>query len=313
MLEKILNNYGKSKTPCLFVINFDKSDFFIKPLSELDDDILFEIEKTPKNHHKNISYSFTPPTYKEYKKYFDKVIENIKKGNTYLFNLTFASEFETTLNLKTIYQISDARFKLYFKDRFICFSPERFINIKDNKIYTYPMKGTIDAKTKDAEQKILSNKKEMAEHIMVVDLLRNDLNMVSKKVKVEKFRYIETIKAGSRELLQVSSKISGELEENWQERLGSIISTLLPAGSITGTPKKETTKLIKTIENYNRGFFSGVFGLFDGKSLDSAVMIRFIEKKKSKLYYKSGGGITIDSNPQSEYNELKEKVYVPIF
>ena len=313
MLEKILNDYGKSKTPCLFIINFDKSDFYISPLKELDDDILFEIEKTPKTHHKNISYSFTPPTFKEYKKAFDKVIENIKKGNTYLFNLTFASEFESSHDLKTIYKISDARFKLYFKDKFICFSPERFINIEDNKIYTYPMKGTIDAKIKNAEQKILSNEKEKAEHIMVVDLLRNDLNMVSKKVKVEKFRYIETIKAGVRELLQVSSKISGELEESWQNRLGSIISTLLPAGSITGTPKKETTKLIKEIENYQRGFFSGVFGVFDGESLDSAVMIRFIEKKDDKLYYKSGGGITIDSDSKDEYNELKEKIYVPVF
>ncbi len=313
MIETILNDYGKKKTPCLFIISFDKSDFYIKSLNEIDSDVLFEIEKSPSSHHKPISYSFTPPSYKEYKKAFDQVIENIKKGNTYLFNLTFPSKFETTQDLKTIYQISDARFKLYFKDKFICFSPERFVNIKDNKIYTYPMKGTIDAKIKDAKQKILSNQKEMAEHVMVVDLLRNDLNMVSKKVKVEKFRYIDKIKAGERELLQVSSKISGELEDGWQSRLGTIISTLLPAGSITGTPKKETTRLIKEIESYDRGFFSGVFGVFDGESLDSAVMIRFIEKKDNKLYYKSGGGITIDSDAKSEYNELQEKVYVPIF
>ena len=175
------------------------------------------------------------------------------------------------------------------------------------------MKGTIDAKIKGAYEKILSNKKEMAEHVMVVDLLRNDLNMVSKNVKVEKFRYIDKIKAGNRELLQVSSKISGGLEDGWQNRLGSLLTTLLPAGSITGTPKKITTKLIKEIENYNRDFFSGVFGVFDGKSLDSAVMIRFIEKSKNGLVYKSGGGITIDSIAKEEYNELKEKVYVPVF
>ena len=313
MVETILNDYGKRKIPCLFIISFDKSDFYIKPLNEIDSDVLFEIEKSPLSHHKPISYSFTPPSYKEYKKAFDKVIENIKKGNTYLFNLTFASEFKTSYDLKTIYKISDAKFKLYFKNRFICFSPERFVNIKDNKIYTYPMKGTIDAKIKNAKQKILSNQKEMAEHVMVVDLLRNDLNMVSKKVKVEKFRYIDKIKAGSRELLQISSKISGELESGWQSRLGTIITTLLPAGSITGTPKKETTKLIKSIENYDRGFFSGIFGVFDGDSLDSAVMIRFIEKIDGKLYYKSGGGITIDSNPKDEYSELKEKIYVPVF
>jgi para-aminobenzoate synthetase component 1 len=175
------------------------------------------------------------------------------------------------------------------------------------------MKGTIDAKIPDAKEKILSNKKEMAEHVMVVDLLRNDLNIVSKHVKVEKFRYVESIKAGSRELLQVSSKISGELEESWQDRLGSIMIKLLPAGSITGTPKKKTVEIIKEVEGYERGFFTGVFGVFDGDSLDSAVMIRFVERQGDKLYYKSGGGITIDSKVEDEYNELKEKVYVPVF
>jgi para-aminobenzoate synthetase component 1 len=153
----------------------------------------------------------------------------------------------------------------------------------------------------------------MAEHVMVVDLLRNDLSMVSKKVRVDKFRYIEKIKAGERELLQVSSKIHGELEESWQDRLGDIITTLLPAGSITGTPKKRTTQIIKEIENYNRGFFSGIFGVFDGNSLDSSVMIRFIERNGDQLIYKSGGGITIDSNIKEEYKEMCEKVYVPFF
>jgi len=313
MIKKLLNNYGKTKTPCLFIISFDKSHYYIKPLDEIDSDILFCIDKPQTIHHQDLNYSFQSIDFKSYKKAFDEVIKNIKQGNTYLLNLTFESKFQTKESLKTIYEISDAKFKLYFKDKFVCFSPERFINIKNNKIYTYPMKGTIDAKIKGAYEKILSNKKEMAEHVMVVDLLRNDLNMVSKNVKVEKFRYIEKIKAGNRELLQVSSKISGELKENWQENLGDLLTTLLPAGSITGTPKKSTTKLIKDIENYERGFFSGVFGVFDGENLDSGVMIRFIQKSKNGLVYKSGGGITIDSDALLEYNELKEKVYVPVF
>jgi len=312
-MEKLLNFYGKNKIPTLFIINFDKSSYYIKPLDEVDEDILFSIDQKPKQHHKPIKYSFEAVDFKEYKKAFDKVIDNIKRGNSYLLNLTFASKLNIEHDLKTIYEISDAKFKLYFKDRFVCFSPERFINIKNNTIYTYPMKGTIDAKIKNAKEKILSNKKEMAEHVMVVDLLRNDLNMVSKDVKVERFRYIDKIKAGERELLQVSSKISGKLQKNWQDNLGTIISKLLPAGSITGTPKKKTVELIEEIENYKRGFFTGVFGIFDGNSLDSAVMIRFIQKEKDGLYYKSGGGITIDSNAKDEYNELKEKIYVPVF
>ena len=173
------------------------------------------------------------------------------------------------------------------------------------------MKGTIEASTPNAKEKILANEKEMAEHIMIVDLMRNDLGMVATDIKVEKFRYIEKIKAGDKELLQVSSKISAKLPTNWRENISSILNTMLPAGSITGTPKRSTVEIIKNIENYKREFYTGVFGIFDGKNLYSAVMIRFIENRDGKLFYKSGGGITIDSDAQSEYVELIDKIYLP--
>jgi len=311
-LKEKLNSFGKKREPIFFVIDFEAKNYYISPLDELDSDIKYSFnEKKKISHNKKVPYTFYPVNIKRYKKSFFKVQEEIKKGNTYLINLTFPSKLEIEYDLKEIYDYTDARFKLYFKDKFVCFTPERFVEIKDNFIYTYPMKGTIEASIKNAKQKIMNDKKEMAEHVMVVDLLRNDLSMVSKKVRVEKFRYIEKIKAGERELLQVSSKIKGELEPSWQDRLGKILTTMLPAGSITGAPKKSTTEIIKEVEDYERGFFSGIFGVFDGESLDSAVMIRFIEKTENGLVYKSGGGITIDSKCESEYLEMCEKVYVP--
>ena len=174
------------------------------------------------------------------------------------------------------------------------------------------MKGTIDADIFNAREKILSNKKEMAEHIMIVDLMRNDLSMVGNTIRVEKFRYIDKIEAGDKELFQVSSKITAKLPSDWRENLGDILDKILPAGSITGTPKKSTINIIESIEDYNREFYTGVFGIFDGDNLYSAVMIRFIEKESNRLYYKSGGGITIDSSLESEYNELLDKIYLPI-
>ena len=154
--------------------------------------------------------------------------------------------------------------------------------------------------------------KEMAEHTMVVDLLRNDLGIVSSRVRVDKFRYIETINAGDKKLLQVSSKISGHLEDNWNDKIGDILTSILPAGSITGTPKKKTVEILNGIEEYERGFYTGVFGVFDGENLDSSVMIRFIQKdQNSETYYKSGGGITCDSNASLEYQELIDKIYLP--
>ncbi len=313
-IKQKLNDFGRKREPIFFVIDFEAKEHYIKPLKSLDDDIFFSLKKEIKPHfNKKLPYRFTPIDYPTYKKAFDKIQEEIKKGNSYLINLTFSSKLEIDYTLKEIYDYTDAKFKLYFKDKFVCFTPERFVEIKKNKIYTYPMKGTIEASIPDAKEKILNNKKEMAEHVMVVDLLRNDLSQISKKVEVLKFRYIEKIKAGERELLQVSSKIKGELKENWQDSLGDILTSLLPAGSITGTPKKSTTKIIKEVENYNRGFFSGVFGVFDADELESAVMIRFIEKNGDGLVYKSGGGITIDSDPILEYQEMCEKIYVPFF
>jgi len=313
-LKEKLNSFGKKREAIFFVIDFEAKKHYISPLSRLDDDILFSLDSS-KNIHKDkkVPYTYHPISFPKYSKAFNKIQEQIKKGNTYLINLTAPSKLEISYSLKEIYNYSDAKFKLYFKDKFVCFSPERFVEIKKDKIYTYPMKGTIEASVEDAKNKILNDKKERAEHVMVVDLLRNDLSQVSKKVRVEKFRYIEKIKAGERELLHVSSKIKGELGKNWQDNLGDILTKLLPAGSITGAPKKSTVKIIKEVEDYERGFFSGIFGVFDGESLDSSVMIRFVEKYDKGLIYKSGGGITIDSDVRDEYIEMCEKVYVPFF
>ncbi len=313
-LRDKLNDYGKRRVPLFFLIDFEQEDYALHPLNKIPKDIYFSIDKQKSPiYNKKIPYSSRTVTFKNYQKSFDKVIAQIREGNTYLLNLTFASKLNIDYSLKEIYDYTDAKFKLLYKDKFVCFTPERFINIQNNTIYTYPMKGTIDASIPNAKKRILNNKKEMAEHVMVVDLLRNDISQIAKKVRVEKFRYIDKIKAGDRTLLQVSSKIKGELPDNWQDNLGDNLLKLLPAGSITGAPKKSTTDIIKKIENYQRGFFTGIFGVFDGTDLDSAVMIRFIEKTPSGLVYKSGGGITIDSDCEDEYNELKEKIYVPFF
>jgi para-aminobenzoate synthetase component 1 len=136
--------------------------------------------------------------------------------------------------------------------------------------------------------------------------------MVAKNVKVEKFRYIEHLITSDKHLLQLSSKISGELPSDYTKHIGDIIFRLLPAGSISGAPKKKTIEIIHEVEPYNRGYYTGIMGYFDGKNLDSGVMIRFIEKTPQGLIYKSGGGITTMSDVNKEYQELIDKVYVPI-
>jgi para-aminobenzoate synthetase component I len=245
-----------------------------------------------------------------YRGMFDQVIAAIRSGHTYLLNLTQPTPLVTDLTLDEIYDRSTGRFRLQVADELVCSSPERFVRIVDGTISTYPMKGTIDAAAPGAAERILADPKEMAEHRMVVDLLRNDLCRVATGVRVDRFRYVEQIRAGDKDLLQVSSQISGDLGPDWRERLGQVLRDLLPAGSITGTPKTSTVQLIRQIEGYDRGFYTGVFGVYDGSALDSAVMIRFVERAGDGLVAKSGGGITIDSDPVSEHAELVDKVYV---
>ena len=129
--------------------------------------------------------------------------------------------------------------------------------------------------------------------------------------KVSRFRYIDRIDTPQRSILQVSSEIKGKLPYDWQHHLGEIICSMLPAGSISGAPKQATINLIKRAEGEPRGFYSGVFGYYNGEVLDSAVMIRYIEQVGSQYYFRSGGGITVNSDCLSEYNEVIAKIYLP--
>jgi len=316
-MRDLLNRLGAQRTPFLFVLDYELASPYICPLDELPNNIhvttplyctkapLKEL-KTPPTFHK------TPLTYEDYSKKFQDIQKHITQGNTYLANLTQPTPIAFEGSLTSLYTYASAPFKLCFKDQFMLFSPERFVRIESDKIHTFPMKGTIDASHPNAKESILNNQKEMAEHTMVVDLLRNDLNRVAKEVRVERFRYIDTIETLSSSLLQVSSHITGKLGEDWHHRIGDILLPLLPAGSITGTPKKKTIEILKEIEGYKRGFYTGVFGIYDGHSLDSAVMIRYIERQGDRFIFKSGGGITSESDAHAEYQELLQKINVPI-
>ena len=310
-----IDRLGRSGTPFLFILSYDKKKIFARAIEKLPPDIRFKCGRIrndlPQKRRVSHHLSAEPISFKSYTQALVKVQEEIRAGNTYLLNLTFRTPIETDLDLEEIFHAARAKYKLFFRNQFICFSPERFVEIRGNTISAFPMKGTIEASLPNAERIILSNPKEMAEHVMIVDLMRNDLSIVAKNVYVKDFRYVDRIWAGDKELLQVSSRINGTLSSDWHDHIGGILDKLTPAGSITGTPKRSTTEIIHRIEGYDRGFYTGVFGIFDGHSLHSAVMIRFIERKGTQLFYKSGGGITLDSDAQSEYEELLDKIYLP--
>lgn len=315
-----MNNLGSQNIPFFFMIDYEMKQPVILTLEELNSENIFYKINDKSNfsfgkslYEKPLYLEKYPISFSEYQHSFEIVHRGLLRGDSFLTNLTKPTPIKINLSLQEIFQRSSAKYQLYFKDKFVLFSPEIFVQIRDGVISSHPMKGTISADIPDAENVILNNTKEFAEHTTIVDLIRNDISMVAEKVWVEKFRYISRVHTHEGDLLQVSSEICGQLPQNYQQQIGTILSKLLPAGSICGAPKPQTLAIIKEAENYDRGYYTGVFGIFDGKNLDSAVMIRFIEKQADgSLIFKSGGGITASSNAMSEYQEMIDKIYLPI-
>ena len=314
-----INQLSKDRVPFLFIIDFDFENPVILPLTEVDpNNILFSISGATNAQYNSskskneLELKIYPVQKERYIKAFNHVQNHISHGDSFLLNLTLPSLIETNLSLKEIFLRSDAKYKLWLRNKFVVFSPEIFVQTRERKITSFPMKGTIDASLPDAKNKLLNSKKELAEHYTIVDLIRNDLSMVAKNVKVEKFRYIDHVKTNRGGLLQMSSEISGELPANYNECIGNILFKILPAGSISGAPKRKTLEVIEEAEQYKRGFYTGIVGIFDGYNIDSGVMIRYIEQTPEGMIYKSGGGITAQSNVDEEYQELIDKIYIPI-
>ncbi|WP_084081283.1 aminodeoxychorismate synthase component I [Epilithonimonas mollis] len=314
-----MDELSERKEPFFFLVNFLMNDVRIFTHNDIENKALlidFHNVRNVNYQHKAIpdfEWKSFPQTLENYKKGFGLVKENLRKGNSYLTNYTTTTEIQTNLSLEDIFRFSKAKYKVLVPDEFVFFSPETFVEIVDNKIFTHPMKGTIDAEIEDAEKILKNDPKEKAEHYTVVDLLRNDLSMVADSVQVKEFQRIDYIKTKQKNLLAMSSEIEGEIKPEFKNKIGTILQKLLPAGSILGAPKPKTLEIILAAEQFDRGFYTGIAGFFDGKNLDSCVMIRFIEKENDKLFFKSGGGITHQSDLVSEYEEMKNKIYVPIY
>lgn len=312
-----LNTWGQEKVPFLFWIDFELEKPVALKISDVDSHkILIDINGVTNAKPRSVKIgkplNKKPISLSDYKSKFSKVAYHLNYGDSFLTNLTVKTEIEISQSLIDLFYSSQAKYKLLVNDEFLVFSPETFIQIREGKIYSFPMKGTIDASIPGASEIILNSVKEKSEHVTIVDLIRNDLSMVASDVHVKRFRYLDKITTSHKDLLQVSSEIVGTLAVDYQSKLGDILITLLPAGSVSGAPKPKTLEIIAQAEQEKRGYYTGVVGYFDGDKLDCGVMIRFIEKKNNHYFYRSGGGITTQSDVEMEYQEMIDKVYVPI-
>lgn len=315
-LTERMNKAGQDGKPFLFGIDFEMEESFFLANPMEQQEILFNFRgrgNASCSPHKVAPYHFEsfPEAYTTYRSRFDTVMDGLKRGDSYLANLTIRTPVSTSLSMREIFLLARAPYRLFLPRRFVCFSPECFVRMEKGKILTFPMKGTIDALLPDAAQVILRNRKETAEHNTIVDLMRNDLSRIATWVKVNRFRYTEELLTHNGPILQVSSEIEGLLPEDYRKQLGTLFFELLPAGSVSGAPKAATLALIEKAEKEPRGYYTGVAGYFDGINLDVCVLIRYIEQQGMHQYFRSGGGITAQSDCRKEYNEALQKVYLP--
>lgn len=253
-------------------------------------------------------------SFSDYEQQFSRIQNYIQAGDCYQVNLTQRFESSSGLDAAVLYfatqdelQTPYSCFMSFAKDQhLLSFSPEQFIQIKNNKVTTRPIKGTIENTGSPIEADSLRNSaKNQAENVMIVDLLRNDLGKVCKAntVKVAELFKIETYK----NVHHLVSHIQGELKAGI-EALDAFLSCF-PGGSITGAPKVRAMEIISELEvNLRQAYCGSVFYLNHDGQFDSNILIRSVIKNKDALYCWAGGGLVADSELRDEYQESLTKV-----
>jgi len=299
-------------------INSDQPDEIWKALNA------FELQNFKSPPQKNqIQSRFSRNEYLESVKEIQK---HIQRGDIYEIN--FCQEFyaeNTNINpldtFSKLNKLSPTPFASYFKSQghyILSATPERFLSRRGNKIISQPIKGTSPRKTdaiQDEEQKksLLENEKERSENVMIVDLVRNDLTKSAKAgtVKVEELFGLYSFK----QVHQMISTVVCEAREELSN--GTIISNTFPMGSMTGAPKISAMQLAEKYERSKRGVYSGALGYFaPNGDFDFNVVIRTILYNEDTKYlsFHVGSAITIDSDPEKEYEEclLKGKAITEV-
>ena len=288
-----------------------------------DDNDLSEIEKiknivsgkpvTPfpfkRNNKEKINLSDT-----EFKKLVDKGINHCKLGDVFQIVLSKrfyqgfqGDEFQVYRALRSINPSPYLFYFDYGSFKIFGSSPEAQIVIKDDKATIYPIAGTFkrtgdDELDKKEAEKLSSDTKENSEHVMLVDLARNDLSKISKNVEVERFKDIQFYS----HVIHLVSKVSGRVSS---DKKIDLISGTFPAGTLSGAPKHKAMQLIEDYENLSREFYGGAIGFmgFNG-DFNHAIIIRSFLSKNRKLFYQAGAGIVYKSDRDNENQEVYNKI-----
>ena len=242
--------------------------------------------------------------------------EYVRSGD--IFQVVLSRKYESKISgdLLSIYKslrtINPSPYMYYFKSNdlnIIGASPEMLVRVTDNQIETFPIAGTRPRdedmeKNKKLTEELLSDEKERAEHVMLVDLARNDVGQIARfgSVKVPEFMEVHQFS----HVQHIVSKVIGELKD--EKDCFEAIRAIFPAGTVSGAPKIRAMEIIQELEKESRGPYAGALGYFSkNMCADFAITIRTLVVKGNKAYIQAGAGIVADSVPEKEWFETEQK------
>ena len=252
----------------------------------------------------------------EYCSVVEKTKEYIRNGD--IFQAVISRRFEADFkgSLISAYRIlrttNPSPYMVYMNidgDEIISTSPETLVRLQNGRLYTFPVagsrpRGKTDKEDIRLEKELLSDEKELSEHNMLVDLGRNDIGRISEFGSVELTQY-KMIHRYSK-IMHICSQVEGNIRKDKDAM--DAVSSLLPAGTLSGAPKIRACEIIEELEKCPRGVYGGALGYVDlSGNLDTCIAIRMAVKKDDKVYIQAGGGIVADSVPEKEYEESYNK------
>lgn len=320
LIQKVIA-FDHFKQKIYLIVNVPTADLeqsYMEGVAALKDMERMVMENTPLGTSENNRVgTFSPAfTKQQYCNIVEKAKHYIHEGDIFQcvpsnrFKASFEGDlFQTYRELRTI---NPSPYMVYMSigdTEIACASPETLVSLRDGIVHTYPLAGTCGrGKTLQEDEALvaalLQNKKELAEHDMLVDLGRNDLGKISKfgTVQVEKYREIKQFSHVS----HIASRVSGEIDVQY-DALDAIAATL-PAGTLSGAPKKRAMEIIDEMERVRRGIYGGAIGYIDfSGNMDMCIGIRMAVHKNGNVYVQSGGGVVADSDPEMEYLETRRK------
>jgi len=264
----------------------------------------------------NIQMTIDIPNSKRYENDISTIKNYQEIGDIYQINYTHPKHYVIDENPFNLYlalrQIAKPVCGIYINAKnfqLLSASPERFFKTENDGIKTYPIKGTRKRLSNPIEDERIANElfyseKDRAEHLMIVDLLRNDLGRICNfgSVETKNLYKIESFETVHHMVTEVMGKLKANVTES------SIMTALFPGGSITGAPKERAMEIIDLVEDYNRNFYTGALGYISPNgNMDMNIAIRTMAITDSQGVYPVGGGIVWDSDPKSEWEEAHHK------